>query len=247
MADSTKRREAESQLDVKQYVSTKEEKPNPFKEHDNILLILALKKIPEKGKKPKKIRLPHSLHSDKVGICLFAKDKNYSEMKTMLKENDVPVNKKKYYSFEAKRNLCALYDVFLCDEAIYHLLPQVLGKTFFSRKKYPVPIDLSESRLSVKQQIAGVIKCSLLLLGHGTCSATKVAHTRQTAEEAVENVVAAVAEITKIVPQGWSNIQSLNLKTTDSVALPIYNSLPDNSSVAETSEPPKKKKKKKEE
>ena len=37
------------------YVSTKEEKPNPFKEHDNILLILALKKIPEKGKKPKKM------------------------------------------------------------------------------------------------------------------------------------------------------------------------------------------------
>ncbi|XP_029191869.2 ribosomal L1 domain-containing protein 1-like [Acropora millepora] len=265
MAESTKRPKAESQLDVKQveqavaallkYVSTKEEKPNPFKEHDSILLILALKKIPEKGKKPKQICLPHSLHSDKVGICLFAKDKNYSEMKTMLKENDVPVNKvipykklkKKYYSFEAKRNLCALYDVFLCDEAIYHLLPQVLGKTFFSRKKYPVPIDLSESRLSVKQQIAGVIKCSLLLLGHGTCSAIKVAHTRQTAEEAVENVVAAVAEITKIVPQGWSNIQSLNLKTTDSVALPIYNSLPDNSSVAETSEPPKKKKKKKEE
>ena len=78
-------------------------------------------------------------------------------------------------------------------------------------------------------------------------SAIKVAHTRQTAEEAVENVVAAVAEIAKIVPQGWSNIQSLNLKTTDSIALPIYNSLPDNSSVAETSEPPKKKKKKKEE
>ena len=38
-------------------------------------------------------RLPHSLHSDKVGICLFTKDKNHSEMKVMLKENDVPVNK----------------------------------------------------------------------------------------------------------------------------------------------------------
>lgn len=72
-------------------------------------------------------------------------------------------------------------------------------------------------------------------------SAIKVAHTAQTAEVAVENVVGAVAEITKIVPKGWSNIQSLNLKTTDSIALPIYNSLPDNSFVAETSEPPEKK------
>ena len=42
---------------------------------------------------------------------------------------------KNYHSFEAKRQLCSLYDVFLCDDAIYHLLPKVLGKTFFSKKK----------------------------------------------------------------------------------------------------------------
>ncbi|XP_074638605.1 ribosomal L1 domain-containing protein 1-like isoform X1 [Acropora palmata] len=91
--------------------------------------------------------LPHSLYSDKVEVCLFTKDTNYSEVKKMLKENDVPVNKvisfnklkKKYQSFEAKRNLCTLCDVFTCDEAIYHLLPQVLGKTFFSRKKVSSP------------------------------------------------------------------------------------------------------------
>lgn len=71
-----------------------------------------------------------------------------------------------------------------------------------------------------------------------------MAHTGQTVEQAVENVVGAVAEITKVVPRGWNNIQSLNLKTTDSIALPIYTSLPEKSLVAETSEPPKKKKKK---
>ena len=37
-------------------VNTKEgKKLNPFDEHDNILLILALKKIPQKEKKPKRM------------------------------------------------------------------------------------------------------------------------------------------------------------------------------------------------
>ena len=71
-----------------------------------------------------------------------------------------------------------------------------------------------------------------------------MAHTGQTVEQAVENVIAVVAEITKIVPRGWKNIQSLNLKTTDSICLPIYTSLPEKSLAIETSEPPKKKRKK---
>ena len=75
-------------------------------------------------------------------------------------------------------------------------------------------------------------------------SAVKVAHTGLTVEQAVENVVGAVAEITKIVPRGWNNIQSLNLKTTDSISLPIYTSLPEKSLAVEASEPPKKKRKK---
>ena len=71
-----------------------------------------------------------------------------------------------------------------------------------------------------------------------------MAHTGQSVEEAVENVVAAVSEIARIVPRGWNNIQSLNLKTTDSISLPIYTSLPEKSLALETSEPPKKRKKK---
>ena len=44
--------------------------------------------------------------------------------------------RKNYQSFESKRQLCTLYDVFICDDAIYHLLPKLLGKAFFSRKKW---------------------------------------------------------------------------------------------------------------
>lgn len=71
-----------------------------------------------------------------------------------------------------------------------------------------------------------------------------MSHTGQSIEQAVENVVSAVSEITKIVPRGWNNIQSLNLKTSDSIALPLYTSLPENSHIIEDSQPPAKRRKK---
>ena len=74
-------------------------------------------------------------------------------------------------------------------------------------------------------------------------SAIKVAHTGQTIEQSVENVVSAVSEIAKIVPRGWNNIQSLNLKTSDSISLPIYTSLPEKSLAIDDTPPPKKKRK----
>lgn len=202
-----------------------------FSEHQTILLILALKKIPDPEKKPRRIPLPHSLYSEHVEVCLFTKEDG-SKVKELLKSKDVTVKKvisltklrKKYGSYEAKRQLCSLYDVFICDDDIYHLLPKLLGKVFFSRKKFPIPVNLK--KVNLKKEIDKVLNCSLMTLGHGSCSAIKVGHTGQTIEQAVENVVSAVSEITKIVPKGWNNIQSLNLKTSDSIALPLYTSLP---------------------
>ncbi|CAH3036876.1 unnamed protein product [Porites lobata] len=260
MADSGSKAIRESQLERKQvelaipalmkHTDQKKGKQlHLLSDHDTILLILSLKKIPNPDKKPRKILLPHSLYSDDVEVCLFTKEES-SKAKEMLKAKGVNVKKvvsltklrKNYHSFEAKRQLCSLYDVFVCDEAIYHFLPRLLGKTFYSRKKFPVPVDLKKTNLN--KELDKVLHCSLLSLGHGPCSALKVAHTGQSVEEAVENVVAAVSEIARIVPRGWNNIQSLNLKTTDSISLPIYTSLPEKSLALETSEPPKKKKKK---
>lgn len=84
---------------------------------------------------------------------------------------------------------------------------------------------------------------SMFLIFFFHCSAIKVAHTGQTIEQSVENVVSAVSEIAKIVPRGWNNIQSLNLKTSDSISLPIYTSLPEKSLVIDDTQPPKKKRK----
>ena len=47
-------------------------------------------------------------------------------------------------------------------------------------------------------------------------------------EEIINNIMEGVSEIAKIIPRGWTNIQSLNIKSSSSIALPIHTSLPDN-------------------
>ena len=40
-----------------------------------------------------------------------------------------------YKSYESRRQLVVMYDVFLCDNQIYHILPRLLGKEFYRKKK----------------------------------------------------------------------------------------------------------------
>ena len=57
-------------------------------------------------------------------------------------------------------------------------------------------------------------------------SSVRIGRLGMPAHHMVENILTGVKAIANRVPQGFRNFQSLHLKTTDSIALPIYNSLP---------------------
>jgi hypothetical protein len=48
----------------------------------------------------------------------------------------------KYESHEAKRQLCGSYDLFLADERVVPSLPKLIGKSFFRKRKQPVPVNI---------------------------------------------------------------------------------------------------------
>lgn len=56
-------------------------------------------------------------------------------------------------------------------------------------------------------------------------SAIPVATTSLDNEKIIENIASTVSSITTKIPRGWNNIQALYIKTTSTVALPIYNSI----------------------
>jgi len=55
----------------------------------------------------------------------------------------------------------------------------------------------------------------------------RVARTSFTEQQCMENIAAAVKGAIEHVPRKWKNVQALYLKTNDSVALPIFQTMPD--------------------
>ncbi|XP_065184222.1 ribosomal L1 domain-containing protein 1-like [Sycon ciliatum] len=197
---------------------------------DTCSLIITVKKISTPVRhKPKRIPLKHSLHSPgETEICLFIKDDKEATRALLASKNVEGISKiltltslrRKYKTFEAKRQLSSLYDFFLCDADIYHLLPRYLGKKFFEKKKRPHPVDMKKKDL--KGEFDKARDATYLHLGMGACSALQVGHTGMTVEMLSRNIMAVAEALTKAIPRGWRNIQSAHLKTVDSTALPLF-------------------------
>lgn len=220
--------------------------PQLLPQDDFIYLILTLKKIPQKGgingarTNPNKIPLPHPLISPNFfsEICLIIDDRPNSKLtseiaKKKIKADGVSITKviklsklkTNYKPHEAKRKLCDSYEMFFADKRVIPLLPKLLGKQFFRKKKLPLPIDLTHKNW--KEQIERGCSSGLLFFSTGTCCVIRVAKVSMERDEIVENVNAAINGAIEFVPKKLVGVRSLHLKFSDSVALPLYQCLPD--------------------
>ncbi|KAF9996103.1 hypothetical protein BGZ80_009709 [Entomortierella chlamydospora] len=198
-----------------------------------VWLIIATKKFSDESKaKPHRIPLKHSITAPDAEVCLFVKDPQ-KDYKRLLEEKNVKAVSKvigvsklraKYKPYEAKRQLCASYGMFLSDARVVTMLPKMLGKTFFLKKKQPIPVDMTKKDL--KKEIARAIGSTYMHQTSGTCTAIKIGLTSQTSAQITANIETAIPHIIAKIPRQWKNIQAINLKTNDSIALPIFNSLP---------------------
>ncbi|KAJ3329816.1 hypothetical protein HDU76_007084 [Blyttiomyces sp. JEL0837] len=219
-----------------------------------IWLVITTKKVPDSARvKPQRIPLKHPIIQPDAEVCLFTKDPQ-KDYKALMEKHNVKIDKvigvsklrENYHPYEAKRQLCSSYNLFLADDRILTLLPPILGNTFFKTKKLPVPVDLTSKNIA--KEIESARSATYLHLTKGTCVSVKIGKTNQTATQVKENVLGAINKIVDKIPRKWANILSLQLKTSDSIALPIYNSLPDEEEpAAEVNKSTKKGKAEKEE
>jgi len=203
-----------------------------FKRDETLFLVLGLKKVPGLEKKPRKLPLPHTYNSE-CDVCLITKDPPKDVKQTLVERGVTSISKvisltklrKEYKTFALKRQLAASYDIFLCDDRIYHFVTKTLGKEFFKMRKEPISIRLTYD--DWKSEISKSLNCALLRLGHGPCSTVKVGNiTQQNENELTENAVHLMKIIGRRIPGKWKNIKSFHLKSTNSVALPVYQSSP---------------------
>lgn len=217
----------------------KHQKPQLLEHDDLLYLVVTLKRIPDREMiNPYKIRIPHPLFSldGSQEVCLIINDRENGSAdvaKNKVKEEGLAISKVLKYSklktdykpFEAKRKLCGSFDLFFADKSVVPLLPKLLGKAFFKKKKHPIPVDLT--RTQWRGQIESACSSAFLYLGKGSCCVIKVARVSQTRNEIVENVVAVIDGLASVIPKKWNNIRSLHLKSLESLALPIYQSIPE--------------------
>mmetsp|Transcript_29441 Transcript_29441/g.54032 ORF Transcript_29441/g.54032 Transcript_29441/m.54032 type:complete len:257 (-) Transcript_29441:40-810(-) len=210
-------------------------------EDKTIFLQISLKNMPVGALKLKPIGLPipHPIYSpEENDICVIVKDhegEGHKEAKAKLRALDnmggvkkvVGVSKlrTKYESHEAKRQLCNSYDLFIADDRIIRMLPKLIGKSFFHKKKQPIPIDFGTK--DFPKVVRDVCSKTYFVHNKGTTINIKIAPNSFKEEDISENLHAALAEAVEHIPHKWSNIQAVFIKTADSVALPLFQRLPE--------------------
>ncbi|CAJ1958044.1 unnamed protein product [Sphenostylis stenocarpa] len=189
------------------------QKPKLFDQDEEfVYLILTLKKVPAKSRfNPHKIPLPHSLLSPFSEQCFILDDRankarvTKAQAQTKIQSESIPIAKilklsklaSDYRPFEAKRKLCDSYDMFFVEKSIVPLLPRLLGKQFFKKRKVPVPVDLKKNNW--KEQVERACSSAMLFMRTGTCSVVRVAKVGMERDAIVENVVAAIEGTVEIV------------------------------------------------
>ncbi|KAL7643315.1 UNVERIFIED_CONTAM: hypothetical protein RMT77_006607 [Armadillidium vulgare] len=213
---------------------------------EKIFLVVSLIKlppIPEDGKVPPitiKSPIPHSFVDEFTNILLITRDlkgngRDYMPsvdgMKYKLRKHDalglvselMSINqlRKEYSDFENRRNLARQYDIVLCDKLVMPTMGKNLGKAFYSMKKKPLQVNLD--RKDLKVTIEKCLSNSVLHLNlEGSCSSVQIGRMNQGSEEIADNILSTITTWKKLIPGGWINIRSINLKSETSKSLPLF-------------------------
>lgn len=133
--------------------------------------------------------------------------------------------RKKFKSYQQKRELRDSYDFFVADSRVISLLPKLLGKAFYEKKRQPIPIDLATKSTPehLFKEIEQVYSSTYLHLSPGTCTSIKCGAICQTPEQIAENIEIITNTLAeKFVKNGWKGIRGFHIKTNESIALPIW-------------------------
>jgi ribosome biogenesis protein UTP30 len=89
----------------------------------------------------------------------------------------------------------------------------------------PIPIDIRKQDL--QKEILRTAKSTYMNFHTGTVHAIKIATTSQDDTIAFENFMSAYKKIIEATPGGEDNIRSFQIKTANSISLPLYDAKED--------------------
>ncbi len=207
-------------------------------EQDEFLYMnIALDKLPIKYSiRPVLVNLTNKIYGEKysTSVCLFVKDPKEDfkdlnlEFPFNLKVIDISKLKLKYSRFEERRNLIKQHDIFLCDGRVYFLLRKLLGKPFYSAKKFPLPINLNyDKKEDIKKDIINIIENNVIFhLSHGPIYNIKFARVIMNDDEKIQNLYDVIINmISHVLKFGidLNELKLISIKGNNTIEIPIYN------------------------
>ena len=155
--------------------------------------------------KPQMLSIDHPFltENQRSRVCVIVKDPARA-FKDQIQDLNIPTIakvigfdklKRNFKQYKDKRNLLKEYDSFLADLRVYKMLPELLGKEFYNRKKYPCPVKLHgfEKAKDLEDQLNNAASCTQFALGNGPNYSVAVAKTFQKEKEIASNVAQALS------------------------------------------------------
>jgi ribosome biogenesis protein UTP30 len=230
---------------LKHHSSTTESSNQLLDDELDVQVQFTLARVPgEPSPKPIRIDIPHPLvkvdgkpndenNLQEAAVCLIVKEESKPLVQEMIARfpEELSCIKKvlglqslrtKHKSFSQKRELLARFDVFLADDRILPMLTKALGNKFFEKKKQPVPINICRKE-ALPFAVQRCLRGTFMYLSSGTCVTIKAGNTSMSPSHLQANINGICTQAPLKVPRKWANIKSISIKTTSSVALPIYN------------------------
>ncbi|KAK8938303.1 hypothetical protein KSP40_PGU006562 [Platanthera guangdongensis] len=215
----------------------KQQKAQLFEHDDFLYLNISVRRLRSTSRlKPYLIPLPHTLHPldpSRTSLCLIADDSLADAARSTAADENLPFDsiiplsqlRTDYVPFEARRRLCDSYDIFFAERRIVPPLSRLIGNYFFKKNKIPLPINIS--RRGWPEAVREACRSTLLHLSSGTCSGLKVGRVSMDREQIIDNLMTTIDAAVDHIPKKWANIRCMYIMAVQSVALPIYQAIPE--------------------
>jgi len=227
------------------HVQTETEVHNPLIDANDETLTLQFNLLNMPGNRTKtkfirahQIRLPHPMFGGKTQktCCLFVRNapkdkpdfwKKWHEQNPipgLTKVMPVKKLKGKYRYFDAKRDLAQRFDLFLVDQVVANMMPNLLGSTFLQKKhKVPNPVDIGKIGRAekYKKNVIRAMESVQCRVPSSASGAVKVGRANMTCEQLVENIKTVYKHVSSAFYEKYG-IRSLCLTATGCPGLPLW-------------------------
>lgn len=156
--------------------------------------------------KPQMIKVEHPFLTEeqRSRVCVIVKDP-VRAFKDQIQSLNIPCIAKvlgydklrrNFHQFKDKRALLKDYDAFLADIRVYKMLPELLGKEFYGKKKYPCPIKVHgfDSPKELEKQLNEAAAATFFALGNGPNYSVRVGKTFQKEKDIGKNTLECLGQ-----------------------------------------------------